>query len=263
MELEFSSFSHHGGRDENQDAWLIRHLDRGPDICVCVADGVGGRAFGSIASWYAVARFYQLQHRKPGSSFRGALVKINRELYTRKLILASNQFHIVNEYEAFIRDTQFKVATTFSGGVFRRGYFAGCHVGDTRISVYRQGSLVDLTRDQNLLSYRFEYGYGEDYFRQRNLDEKEYAYLRSTLTSAVGFSQKILQVDLLQERARAGDFFIFWSDGVFESRRDWEYALNKHGPHSSEDVVDLIKTSFAGGAVTGDNGTACVVRVLG
>lgn len=131
MEVQVASFSSPGPRRNNEDAadWAVL-----PDgsYATCIADGVGGRPGGGIASKTAVELFMSTLRENPAADLTSIVRHIHAEL------IQVGKDHPGEQ----------GLATTFSGFTLRAEKIRGVHVGDTRICVLRDKGIKQLTTDQ-------------------------------------------------------------------------------------------------------------------
>jgi protein phosphatase len=140
----------HGGRERNEDNFLVcqggsasyhvrgtqmRVPQQGEGVLVAVCDGMGGHANGDVAATTAVqviAKLYQ-----PGAPRRPAKVLLK---YVRE---CHRQLH-----DAARTDGPVAMGTTLTVAWLLGGQVAWVQVGDSRLYLYRAGSLLQLTVDQ-------------------------------------------------------------------------------------------------------------------
>lgn len=139
-----------GGRDRNEDNFLVctagavryhvdgaevRQAQPGDGLLVAVCDGMGGHADGDVASTTAarvLAKLYQ-----PGAPKRPARVLL------KYLQDSHRQLHV-----AARNDGPVEMGTTVTVAWLLNGKASWAHVGDSRLYLYRNGRLFQLTADQ-------------------------------------------------------------------------------------------------------------------
>ena len=153
--LEAAGCTHVGMiRDTNQDSFaIVESLG-----LFLLADGMGGRAAGEIASRMAVDTVrgffddpdatWPIALGPPSS--RGAARYVDQAL---PLLVAGIQLANGRIFSAARRDREKRgMGTTFAAALARDGFVAIAHVGDSRVYRFRGGQLELLTRDHSLLN---------------------------------------------------------------------------------------------------------------
>src|SRR4051812_1869034 len=123
-------------RDNNEDAFLAETLPGGRYIAACVIDGVGGYEGGEIAAAIAKDTIHaKLQSRSDDlvELMKSSFVEANQKIYEERLANSKtgNMACVLTLAIADPSNNQFHYA----------------HVGDTRLYLFRDHSLVKLTRD--------------------------------------------------------------------------------------------------------------------
>jgi protein phosphatase len=208
-----------------------------------VADGLGGRRAGEVASATAIAALAPLDRARPDS------------LEAARRTLADG-FEAANRavMEKAATDRAYTgMATTLTAALLYQEQLLVAHVGDSRAYLLRQGEgLRQLTRDHTVVA---------QLVRQRQLSEEEAAShpYRSVLVTAVGLDDD-LEVDLLAPlQLRPGDQVLFCSDGLTEPLADRSIAeLLAAEDDGDEACAALIEAAnLAGGP---DNVTVVLLR---
>lgn len=173
-------------RSRNEDAYLAQP-ERGLWV---VADGMGGHAFGDIASRTVVDTLDKL----PAAASLSVFVDAARARI--------EQANTTLRAEALVRLVPVMGSTVVA--LLVCGTEAAClWAGDSRIYLYRQGRLQQLTRDHNQAAE----------LRARGADPAVAAASSNMLTRAVGASDS-LAVDVTTVAPRNGDMFLLCSDGL-------------------------------------------------
>ncbi len=167
-----------------------------------VADGMGGEASGEVASQICAVtvpkRLYE--NLKSLASIR----ETNLVLLLREAVEFANQ--IVFQ-KAQVNHTYRGMGTTVTAAVLFGPYLFVGQVGDSRAYVFRNGHLVQLTRDQTYLNYLAEIG-------AELPEEPEKDSRKSILTQAVGSSETV-DVKVTYTKIRQGDSILLCSDGLY------------------------------------------------
>ncbi|MBI4800901.1 MAG: Stp1/IreP family PP2C-type Ser/Thr phosphatase [Elusimicrobia bacterium] len=216
-------------RKNNEDSAL------GEDVLglAIVADGMGGHSSGEIASRLAVKvtrdKFDSMQRTgiKPGS-------------YDEKYSLEANQLgfavQLANSviYEAGNSTPENKgMGTTLSALLLNKNKVSLAHIGDSRIYLFRDGILEQITEDHSLVM---------DHVRKGllTLEQAGKSPLQNILTRALG-AQKTPVVDLREIEVFENDKFLLCTDGLFKAVPE-------------EKITEIMKTNA-------DNGKACETLV--
>lgn len=220
-------------RQKNEDAFLERP-QRG---IWAVADGMGGHAFGEVASRMIVDALEQLA---PADNLahlqvtaRDRLQTVNRQLRAEA---AQHGVQIIGS----------TVAVLLAHG-------RGCGflwAGDSRIYLYRHGRLMPLTRDHSQI----------EELRALGGAAAEEALLhapRNLITRAVG-ADDTLDLDEGNLEVEDGDIFLLCSDGLSNEVAENDIARVLSGGDCRQAAATLIDMALQAGGH--DNITAVVVR---
>ena len=203
-------------RDHNEDRFLVADLTRGeaslqPAIraheigergsLFVVADGMGGAAAGELASEMATDTIYQQMIRTWSNE---------RELTAQRFAYRLKEaVEVANEHIHGYASTHPEVrgmgTTTTAVGVLADHFFL-TQVGDSRAYLIRNGTAVQLTKDQSLMQRLVEAG---------ELTEEEAAKSerRNIILQALGPDVRV-KVDLTHQEVRRGDILALCSDGL-------------------------------------------------
>ena len=127
MQAKGYAFSVIGGREMNQDSFLVndaKHL-------YAIADGVGGGLSGDVASQMAVAGL-DARFNDPGQRLTEIFFELQKEVLG----------YSMTEYGDAL------MGTTLTAAAIRNDSINVCHVGDSRCYHYTQSTLRLLTEDQ-------------------------------------------------------------------------------------------------------------------
>ena len=186
-------------RSNNEDEFIVKDLGNGK-ILACVIDGVGGYEGGEVAA--AIAKQTILdQFREPAADLvlklKTCFVEANRKIYEDRL----------NHPE---RDSMACVLTLVHADLeHNQLHFA--HVGDTRLYLYRDHSLVKLSHDHSFV------GFLED---NKKISEEEAMSHpnRNEINKALGYDPNMAGVaDYIETGSSPflpGDVLLLCSDGL-------------------------------------------------
>lgn len=200
-------------REHNEDNFLIADLSRqsrslleadrtqtvGPHGNVLgVCDGMGGAAAGEVASQLAVDIIYEILCAEPPPQGHDDLA--------RRLVHAVEEagVRIFNEARADRSRRGMGTTATIATLLDERLFLA--QVGDSRAYILRNGQMVQVTRDQSLVTQLIEAG-------QLTEEEAETFEHNNIILQALGTADSV-QVDLTFVDLRRGDRLMLCSDGL-------------------------------------------------
>ena len=219
-------------RGHNEDSFLLRAP------LFVVSDGMGGHAAGEVASSIAVETVGELAPGTADDVLLGAAVE------------AANKAVIRGAEEGIGKPGMGCTATSV---LIEKNHVAVAHVGDSRVYLLRQGTLVRITHDHSYVEELVDSG-------QITADEARTHPSRSIITRALG-SDLDMYADHFTLEVNTGDRLILCSDGLSGMIPDSEIeslAVSSATPQQAAD--NLVAAALtAGGA---DNVTVVVVDVL-
>ncbi|WP_276346875.1 protein phosphatase 2C domain-containing protein [Daejeonella sp. JGW-45] len=187
-------------RGNNEDAFIVQLSADGEYILAAAIDGVGGYSGGEIAA--ALARETIIdQLAKPGgniiSMMAEALLKANEKIYQEKIE--------VREHESMA------CVLTLAVVDVKNNEFHYIHVGDTRLYLLRDGSLIKVTKDQSFVGYLEDSG--------RLTEEAAMSHpKRNEINKALGFNTGLENdIDYFETGSSPflpGDMILLCSDGL-------------------------------------------------
>ena len=182
-------------RENNEDAALaVPELD-----LFVIADGMGGHLGGEIASHAAVESLvaYVKGHGPTDNNESQARILCEAALEANNTVLKEAERH-----------DMFGMGTTLTALQIRGRTVTIAHVGDTRVSLVKDGEVTVLTRDQNVASLLVE----------RGVISSDAAPLhpeRHMLTQAVGTHDSV-EPDLVQTRIPKDARILLSTDGLHD-----------------------------------------------
>jgi len=225
LDLECAGCTHVGMiRDTNQDSFVIVESLG----LFLLADGMGGRAAGEIASRMAVDTvrgFFD----DPDATWPIALGPPSARGSTARyvdqalpLLVAGIQLANSRIFAAARRDRDKRgMGTTFAAALARDGYVAIAHVGDSRVYRYRSGEIELLTRDHSLLNECIRLGHIQP-------EDAASFPLQHVITRALGTEESV-EVDTRIDEVQSGDILLLCSDGL-------------SGTVESDEMVNILET---------------------
>jgi len=209
-----------------------------------VADGMGGHAAGEVASEMAVQivgqRLVAIGSVRDADAvpvLTGSLKEANREIYHRMLAEQDKQ----------------GMGTTASALLLSAQGFLIGQIGDSRVYLFRDGVLTQLTKDHSYVQEQVDAGV-------LTPEQARYHPYSNVITRCVGSSDEV-EVDVFSGSVRAGDQFLVASDGLTGMLEDGQIArllAAYAGPGRKVDA--LIEEANAHGGL--DNITAIVVEIV-
>jgi len=201
-------------REENEDALGIFEVENGLLVIVC--DGLGGNKGGEIASTLAVEAIY--------SSFK----KLEMSDYLERIKITMQEANCAVLRESLNNTHLRGMATTAEVLFFSDSTAYWGHVGDSRIYLFKNDKLEQLTKDHTFVQKLLDEG-------MSTLKNSETLPDKNVLTRALGGICK-LEVDLSKTNFEH-DLFLVCTDGVtstISNNEIEEILFLKDGEISSE-----------------------------
>ncbi len=178
-------------RKENEDRYLIKILDD-QSLLVAVADGLGGHVAGDYAAEIVRGRLANIQSVPVGKE-QATLNHLAVETDRIILKLAEEK----HELEG--------MGTTLLCILLRNNVAHWVHVGDSRLSIWRNRQLIQITREQNLARFLLEEG-------EITREEVPGHYSRNLLDQALGSAME--EPETGEVKVAAGDLLVLSTDGL-------------------------------------------------
>jgi serine/threonine protein phosphatase PrpC len=256
MNIESCACTSVGRRDNNEDA--ILHLPAiAPNIGLfAVADGMGGYEGGEVASRLVVDSIEDLYRRYLTDMETTWPWLLSPEMTREESLLA-----------AAIRSAGTAIASQRSGRLSSMGSTVAAlmlkekgavlaHVGDSRVYRWRDGELVQLTRDHSLYEEVRAAGGAQ------HMQSKRDCPFANVITRVLGLASSA-EPDVQTVAALPGDVFLLCSDGLSDPLTDPELA-KLLSTNRTDGLVGatrrLVQAAYDAGGK--DNITAVTVKVL-
>lgn len=190
-------------RNNNEDSLLVRE----PHL-FAVADGMGGYSAGEVASRETLKAFeaatYELRHGKVDSPVDVLLEAFNKaNIHTYRMAQKNNAYN--------------GMGTTLTALYLPGDNTAyAAHVGDSRLYLYRDNTLTQITKDHSYVADLLEKG--------KITDTEAFNHpKRNMLLQALGVELE-LHTDIVHFALEQGDILLLCSDGLSDMLRDVEIA---------------------------------------
>ena len=237
MKFTWASATHVGlVRSGNEDSVRPRTDGSSQDaVVIAVADGMGGAVAGEIASRVAI-------EAATGPAPEAEVGPADRVRAGNDAVLEA----VGNDY------TLSGMGTTLTLGYFDpKGVLEVGHIGDSRLYVYRNETLEQLTKDHTLVAELVALG-------QITEEQAETHPRRHLVTRVIGTES--VDVDELTITLEPGDRVLLCSDGLNSMLRDSQIAeLLRESASPTEAAWSLVEAANAAGGT--DNTTVAVVDV--
>jgi protein phosphatase len=207
-----------------------------------VADGMGGHAGGDVASAIAVKRITETdrQYASPNDA----------EFALRSALLAANSLLAETVFE---HGELTGMGTTVSGIVRVDDHVAIAHIGDSRIYLFRDGVLEQVTADHTFVQRLVDSG-------RITAEEAAVHPRRSVLMRVLGDVDASPEIDTTVMKTKPGDRWLICSDGLSSYVSEEKIQAVLAAIPTAQDAAErLVKESLDQGAP--DNVTIVLVDI--
>jgi PPM family protein phosphatase len=270
VRVEFGALSHPGKvRETNEDHYVVVRRRRSREVLLtnlpegvlspsdeagysmAVADGVGGAAFGEMASTLALQAAWDLSASAVKWPFQWT--EGEAEELTQTLQLYGHLMHRRLVERGQVDPRYAGMATTITGAITIGAEAFIAHVGDSRAYLVRDGVLDRLTRDHTMAQRLVDAG---------DLPSVSEApgFMRRLLVNCLGGRRKDdVEVDVRRVHLADGDRLLFCTDGLTDMVREADIAraLVAH-PRPEDACRTLVDLALDGGGR--DNVTVVLAR---
>ncbi|PSU33424.1 serine/threonine protein kinase [Photobacterium lutimaris] len=238
LQLDIGGCSVAGRKSSNQDAFAVYQPKRRDErlhkgIVACLADGVSCSDQGQKASQLCVTQFIEEYYATPKTW--------GVKQSAGKVLNALNQWLFNQGSQSELQHNG--MVTTFCAVIIKSNTAYIMHVGDTRVYLYRDQALIQLTQDHR------RHQYGQQYF----------------LTRSLGMDSHI-EVDFQQLRVEQGDRLLMVTDGVHEWLGEAEIqhhlssaALSPSALPAEQQLTQLVDAALEAGSQ--DNASGLLLEV--
>lgn len=199
-------------RSQNQD-YIYYSPDHVGSLAnlLLVADGMGGHNAGDYASRFMVENLnsYIERHREasPVKVLESGIRQVNRDLYRKSV-----------ENQALSG-----MGTTLVAATAWEDTLVVANVGDSRLYLFRDGRLCQVTRDHSYVEELVALG-------QMERNSRDYLKKKNIITRALGVMPEV-EVDFFEQQLQPGDLILMCSDGLSNMLEDeeMEAVLSQRG----------------------------------
>jgi serine/threonine protein phosphatase PrpC len=232
MSWQFSMASDIGGRAEQQDCLDKLSVNGSDSHLLIVADGMGGHRDGALAARTVIETARHRLEKDTLSDPRAFLKSLCLESHQAINELGGNQD----------RSPGSTCILLYVNGP--EAYWA--HVGDSRLYHFRNGKLLNRTRDHSVAQLMVEQG-------QLNEDDVATSTLQNQLYMRLG-GEKTPQPEFGASEIEADDIFMLCSDGFWEYIKPEEAVSTLQSLPPEEDAAArLVAMARERGGSSGDN----------
>lgn len=187
-------------RDNNEDAFIAKKVMDNKFIIACAIDGVGGYSGGEIAAEIARDSIFENFAKPSGdliASMKSSFIEANQKIFDEKLQTKEHS----------------KMACVLTLAVVdvENNQFHYAHVGDTRLYLLRDSSLVKVSKDHSFVGFLEDSGRIDEDAAMKHLKRNE-------INKALGFGRDIENQDDYIETGSSpflpGDMLLLCSDGL-------------------------------------------------
>lgn len=242
MNIELALLTDVGQKRTNNQDYVNHFINRAGKQMIILADGMGGHRAGNIASEMAVTDLGAAWVDTHIDSVQAVCEWFNRYLEEENQKIA--QMGQSDEYQG--------MGTTLEAVTFVEGQAVFAHVGDSRISLIRDGEMVQLTSDHSLVNELLKAG-------QITVEEAENHPQRNIITQSIG-QEGAVNPDLGSLEMHSGDYLVINSDGLSNMVSNHDIFSIVSGEASLSDKASNL-IHFANEAGGLDNITVALVQV--
>ncbi|PHR11937.1 MAG: protein phosphatase [Aequorivita sp.] len=215
-------------RDHNEDSVAFSFPDNDKhNLIAVVADGMGGHNAGEVASKMACNLLLDYclknwQQYTPEKLLHKAFMEAHQQI-----IGAGNS-----------NPDQKGMGTTATSVIIQQNVCYIGHIGDSRVYLLRNGSLVQLSKDHTLVNQMYESG-------EITEIERDHHPMKNVLLQALGTTPNIEPQISSEGGIQEGDRFFLCSDGVYEAltEENLKDLLLMEQPEFILECLSLVATS--------------------
>ena len=250
--ITLGSLSHVGmkraGNEDSYCALVHPNTPTGTEMLLAVADGMGGRQAGEVASALATQGLVERLSRA-AASHQTPTVALLPEGLLKEVVQEVN----AEVLRAAARPNTRGMGTTLTAALLAGSVLSIAHVGDSRAYLLRDGKLHQITQDHNWVA--------EEVARGALTPQQARQHPgRNVLTRALGTVPSV-DVDSVSVEVRGGDALLLCSDGLHSLVSDDEITETLAGEEPQQACQSLVERANALGGH--DNITVVAARIDG
>lgn len=200
MSVRLQSSKQGRQRDNNEDTFIAERVLNKQYVMACVIDGVGGYEGGEVAARIAresILHYFSIPSGDVPTMMKESLIISNEKIYAEKMQGNGNKSMACVVTMALVDTVNHK--------------FFYAHVGDTRLYLLRDQSLVKISKDHSFV------GFLEDSGRISEAEAMSHPK-RNEINKALGFDMQIRTtedyIEIGQSPFLPGDMLMLCSDGL-------------------------------------------------
>lgn len=210
-------------RKNNEDVALaITHPKDAETHLLLVADGMGGKEHGEVASNYAAKVFEKWFKTKSAKTILN-LEKTEEQLYN---LVEKVSNDIIKKMGEGVSGTTLSLALITKKGTIT------VNVGDSRIYIYRKKKLIQISEDDSDVWYFYKYGFVQK-------DDLRFFYNNNIITACVGLSGDIcsIKTEIIENDY---DLLLLVTDGVSDLITDKKIKKIIESSHKKNILPKII-----------------------
>lgn len=206
--LSYSGISDTGlVRKENEDDFLVMEQH----FLFCVADGMGGQEAGKLASRTTLESVAKSMNYLNGTEDATMPYGLTEDMLEKPLLTNITQF---SNSQVNKKSSGRAMGSTLVAAHFTESSLDISHVGDSRLYLWREGQLTQLTEDHSLVYELFKLGK----ITQQEMQEHQ---MRNVITRAIGADTSV-EPTLGHIEVSDSDIFLLCSDGLTNMLQSYE-----------------------------------------
>jgi len=246
LRTDQAAATHAGGRVNNEDAYWLA-----PEIGLyVVADGFGGYQGGEVASGLATRTLAEFVAEKHAEIVRNLPSSENERLAVWTDVLVQGIHHAHHKILAAQVGELSMMGSTLAALLIPKSVALIAHVGDSRVYLYRDGELRQLTRDHTVDQ--------EVVARGVDVSEDLHLLFRNELTRALGI-EGAAEPEISRVPVQPADLFLLCTDGLYNALTTDQIAAALQSGTAQEICERLVREAQVNAV---DNITVLTVRVI-
>jgi PPM family protein phosphatase len=224
-------------RTSNEDQYVVDPQKR----IFLVADGMGGHAAGEVASKMAASKIEESLSQAESFS--------DPESFLQQAVQNAN----VQVYNTQLHNPEYRgMGSTLTILTFQHDRYYIAHVGDSRAYLFRNGNLIQLTRDHSIVWQLYE----DKLISKEELSRHP---RKNLITRSIG-THPLVEAETHSDQVLENDSFLLCSDGLTDVLSDLQITDFLNSGKTPQEISEmLVDAANAGGGP--DNITVVVVHI--